>query len=342
MEDVQASQLHAHPEALATVMCRLNQALSAYVGRHNFHSFACAREVSRGINCERTILECRAEGAALQLPCRESGHVARSATPPECAATPAKQAYVKISVTGESFMMHQIRKMVGLAIAVARGSAGITTIQTALSGHCNVPTAPAAFLLMDAAVFKAGTLMGEHQPALYEGAPACSAQQVSPSLYASGSLYRESTRQYHDQQHQHQHQQLVQPCVGGLERLAPCALPGLCCDAEKCTETDDHGDCSSPISSSSSLWASAAQEFKACHILPSMFGDFPLELFDFAKSLPSHDYSVVSSRLPVEANFTGLNSVGIQGQRRRGRACHDLSAAILGGLETYGLRKVWD
>eukprot|EP00983_Pelagomonas_calceolata_P104537 1159040-Pelagomonas_calceolata.AAC.2 len=67
-----------------------------------------------------------------------------------------------------------------------------------------------------------------------------------------------------------------------------------------------------------------------------------MQLFDFAKSLPSHDYSVVSSRLPVEANFTGLNSVGIQGQRRRGRACHDLSAAILGGLETYGLRKVWD
>ncbi|KAF5828004.1 hypothetical protein DUNSADRAFT_18378 [Dunaliella salina] len=199
MEDIQASQLHAHPEALASVMHRLNQALSEYVGRHSFHSFACAKEV-------------------------------------------------------------------GLAIAVARGSAGITTVQAALSGSCNVPTAPAAFLLMDAAVFEGGTLDG----GCFEG---------------------------------------------GLN--------------------EDHS-----TSTSSLPWALTAQDFKACHILPSMFADFPIEIYDFVKSLPSHDYSVVTSRVPTETRNAGSNSSVSQEQRLEKRACHDMSAAILGGLETYGCKQL--
>eukprot|EP00798_Chlamydomonas_sp_ICE-L_P030320 gene30320-35312_t len=60
------------------------------------------------------------------------------------------QYYVKFVVRGTSFMMYQIRKMVGLAIAVARGTAPPDCIAASLQPgfKLSVPTAPAEGLLL--------------------------------------------------------------------------------------------------------------------------------------------------------------------------------------------------
>lgn len=58
--------------------------------------------------------------------------------------------HVLLVLEGSSFMMYQIRKMVGLAVAVARGVAPLKCIATALTPglHVTVPTAPAEGLIL--------------------------------------------------------------------------------------------------------------------------------------------------------------------------------------------------
>lgn len=48
------------------------------------------------------------------------------------AAAVQGQPWVRLSVVGQSFMLHQIRKMVGLAVAVFRGAAPEDAISMAL------------------------------------------------------------------------------------------------------------------------------------------------------------------------------------------------------------------
>ena len=48
------------------------------------------------------------------------------------AAAVQGQPWVRLCVVGQSFMMHQIRKMVGLAVAVFRGAAPEDAISMAL------------------------------------------------------------------------------------------------------------------------------------------------------------------------------------------------------------------
>ena len=65
------------------------------------------------------------------------------------------QQFVSCTVLGQSFMLHQIRKMMGAVIAVMRGVAPDDFLDTALSKKFvgNVPTAPdLGLLLQDCAV----------------------------------------------------------------------------------------------------------------------------------------------------------------------------------------------
>ena len=65
--------------------------------------------------------------------------------------------WVRMVVLGQSFMMHQIRKMIGLAVAVARGAAPREAIGMALSPHrvFPVPMAPELGLFLDQTFFDA-------------------------------------------------------------------------------------------------------------------------------------------------------------------------------------------
>ena len=55
-----------------------------------------------------------------------------------------------MQVKGQSFMIHQIRKMVGLVIAIARGFAPETTLVEAFQREkVDIPRAPALGLLLE-------------------------------------------------------------------------------------------------------------------------------------------------------------------------------------------------
>lgn len=60
------------------------------------------------------------------------------------------QPWVKLVVVGQSFMLHQIRKMVGMAVAVMRGAAPAECISLALDPDrdLNTPMAPALGLFL--------------------------------------------------------------------------------------------------------------------------------------------------------------------------------------------------
>jgi tRNA pseudouridine38-40 synthase len=55
-----------------------------------------------------------------------------------------------LKVKGQSFMMHQIRKMVGLIIAVARGLASLDTVHRAWkTDRLDIPVAPGLGLVLE-------------------------------------------------------------------------------------------------------------------------------------------------------------------------------------------------
>ncbi len=63
--------------------------------------------------------------------------------------------YVSICIFGQSFVLHQIRKMVGLALFVYLGRVSRNVIPVALSPHVRIPTptAPSLGLLLDELYF---------------------------------------------------------------------------------------------------------------------------------------------------------------------------------------------
>ncbi|KAG2306042.1 hypothetical protein Bca52824_025790 [Brassica carinata] len=63
--------------------------------------------------------------------------------------------FIKCEVLGQSFMLHQIRKMMGLAVAIMRNCAPESLIQTAFSKDVNitVPMAPEVGLYLDECFF---------------------------------------------------------------------------------------------------------------------------------------------------------------------------------------------
>lgn len=65
--------------------------------------------------------------------------------------------WVRIVIIGQSFMLHQIRKMVGMAVAIMRGDAPQGCIRTALQPRRTVPTpmAPEVGLFLDECYYDA-------------------------------------------------------------------------------------------------------------------------------------------------------------------------------------------
>jgi len=66
------------------------------------------------------------------------------------------EPWVRLVVTGQSFMLHQIRKMVGVALAVMRGVASPNAVPLALDPRRDVstPMAPDVGLFLDEGIFE--------------------------------------------------------------------------------------------------------------------------------------------------------------------------------------------
>ncbi|XP_022746169.1 tRNA pseudouridine synthase A, mitochondrial-like [Durio zibethinus] len=111
---------------------RFNRILKHYVGSHNFHNFT-TRIKAEDPAARRYIVSFHANTVV----------------------TVEGIDFVKCEVVGQSFMLHQIRKMIGMAVAVMRDFAPESLIETALRKdvNINVPTAPEVGLYLDECLF---------------------------------------------------------------------------------------------------------------------------------------------------------------------------------------------
>ncbi|KAI7741157.1 hypothetical protein M8C21_018475 [Ambrosia artemisiifolia] len=111
---------------------RFNKILKQYEGTHNFHNFT-TRTKAADPSANRYIISFSANSTV----------------------TVDGMEFVKCEVVGQSFMLHQIRKMIGVAVAVMRNVAPESLIETALRQdvNINVPTAPEVGLYLDECFF---------------------------------------------------------------------------------------------------------------------------------------------------------------------------------------------
>eukprot|EP00879_Flechtneria_rotunda_P024275 GHRR01025727.1.p1 GENE.GHRR01025727.1~~GHRR01025727.1.p1 ORF type:complete len:494 (+),score=222.50 GHRR01025727.1:219-1700(+) len=127
---------------------RLNQVLKQFEGTHNYHNFTL-RLSAMDPQARRYIISFKAELMDIK-----------------------GQPWVKLVVLGQSFMLHQIRKMVGMAIAAVRGIAPAACLRLALDPDRDLttPMAPALGLFLDETYFDAyNTRFGElHGPLTFE------------------------------------------------------------------------------------------------------------------------------------------------------------------------------
>ncbi|KAJ6829031.1 uncharacterized protein M6B38_359495 [Iris pallida] len=111
---------------------RFNRILGRYVGTHNFHNFT-TRIKAEDPSARRFIISFSAD-RVVSIDGIE---------------------FVRCEVVGQSFMLHQIRKMIGLAVAMMRNCCPESLMDTALRADVsiNVPTAPEVGLYLDECFF---------------------------------------------------------------------------------------------------------------------------------------------------------------------------------------------
>lgn len=105
----------------------INELLQNFIGTKNYHNFTCKKK-SNDPSAKRYIItfEC-------QPPILRKG-----------------VEFAVLKVKGQSFMLHQIRKMVGLFLAIIKGYTSFETMKKAWSSEkINIPKAPGLGLVLD-------------------------------------------------------------------------------------------------------------------------------------------------------------------------------------------------
>lgn len=109
------------------VVAELKEILATYKGTHNFHNFT-ARKKAHEDSAKRYIMD-----MTCGEPFEKDGY-----------------EWIMITVKGQSFMLHQIRKMVGVAMAISRGIAGKDCIVNAFKNdRFDLPIAPGLGLVLE-------------------------------------------------------------------------------------------------------------------------------------------------------------------------------------------------
>ncbi|CAG9533215.1 unnamed protein product [Cercopithifilaria johnstoni] len=116
-----------------TSIAELNDLLSLYKGTHNFFNYTSGR-----------IYEDRSNMRYIHdFKCGPTELV-------EDEVRDDMVEFITLYITGQSFMLHQIRKMIGMTIAVFRGLCGKTEMEnTFLSERMDIPKAPGLGLVLD-------------------------------------------------------------------------------------------------------------------------------------------------------------------------------------------------
>jgi len=112
------------------VLKLFNTTLEGYTGTHVFHNFTSGKKfkedssvrVIRFVNCSEPFFPCNQD----------------------------KLEFVVVRIKGQSFMMHQIRKMIGLAIAVVKGFATEDHLKKSMEEpYMDIPKAPGLGLMLE-------------------------------------------------------------------------------------------------------------------------------------------------------------------------------------------------
>ena len=112
-------------------LARLRACMSLFVGTHNFHNYTVGKTAADS-SAQRHLVK-----ITVSDPVRIAGDL-----------------YVRIRLEGQSFMLHQIRKMIGIAVEVARGHCSLHTVNCSLGrGNMTTPLAPSAGLFLDKVSF---------------------------------------------------------------------------------------------------------------------------------------------------------------------------------------------
>lgn len=110
------------------ILTHVNETLKHFEGTKNFHNFT-SRKKFEDPSVKRFIIYFRCEQPPFMVDDVE---------------------FCTIIVKGQSFMMHQIRKMVGLTIAVVRGVTNVDTITKSFEkNRLDIPMAPGLGLVLD-------------------------------------------------------------------------------------------------------------------------------------------------------------------------------------------------
>lgn len=111
----------------------INEILDVFVGTHNFYNFTSQREHSDN-SCKRYIISFKCDGPYIYNSIEQNTDV----------------EFITLYIKGQSFMLHQIRKMIGITIAVIRNFMYKSDLQRAFEDErMDVPRAPGLGLLLE-------------------------------------------------------------------------------------------------------------------------------------------------------------------------------------------------
>ncbi|SOV01962.1 related to PUS1 - pseudouridine synthase 1 [Ustilago sp. UG-2017a] len=128
--DISAKKRYRLP---ASHLARIRSIFARYLGSHNFHNFTVGKEF-RDRSCQRFMKELSISDPKLIQDVE----------------------WLSIKFHGQSFMLHQIRKMIGLLVLIGRTGAGQGLVEECFGpARVHIPKAPGLGLLLERPIFDA-------------------------------------------------------------------------------------------------------------------------------------------------------------------------------------------
>lgn len=115
------------PSFLPTALNRLRACMSMFVGTHNFHNYTVGKSPMDPSSRRHLLSIVVSDPIRIQ-----------------------DELYLRIRLEGQSFMLHQIRKMIGMSVETARGHCTFYKVYCSMStGKTITPLAPSTGLFLD-------------------------------------------------------------------------------------------------------------------------------------------------------------------------------------------------
>ncbi|KAL9097433.1 MAG: hypothetical protein Q9165_000329 [Trypethelium subeluteriae] len=137
-------------------IARLQTALRAYEGTHNFYNYTI-QKTGRDPSAKRHIKSFEVNPRPILKRVRGNEYEQAESEKGEGEAEAEETEWLSLKVHGQSFMMHQIRKMVGMAVLAVRcGADAVPLIQQSYNWNTkfSIPKAPGLGLLLERPVFE--------------------------------------------------------------------------------------------------------------------------------------------------------------------------------------------